>query len=158
MTETHVAFGRELQHERERRGISLDAVAAGTKVAPRYLHALENDDLASLPGGVFNKGFVRSYCRYVGLDEDLWLERLAANAHTHGGEPDWTAFAENVRNNRARTTPAMRRRWWGVALMVAALLAVAWATWRYVVRSREVIDAPPVRAGSTQAPSDAPSP
>ena len=78
--ESALAFGRELQRERERRGISLDAVADGTKVAPRYLRALESDDVGNLPGGIFNKGFVRSYCRFLGLNEEEWLQRFAGAA------------------------------------------------------------------------------
>lgn len=148
---TAVAFGRELQLERERRGISLDAIAEGTKVAPKYLVALERDDHHSLPGGVFNKGFVRSYCRYLGLDENAWLNRFSA-AYTDGSDPDWVAFAENVKRNRVKTSPQMRKRWWGVLLMVVALAAVAWAMWHYVLRSRLTTDPAPTRATTTTTP------
>src|ERR1700753_1856755 len=141
--ETAVAFGRELQQERERRGISLDAVAEATKVASKYLLALERDDHASLPGGVFNKGFIRSYCRFLGLDENVWLNRFAATAHTNGTEPDWAEFAENVKRTRVQTTPQARKRWWGVALMLLALAAIVWPTWHYVLQPRLMIDPRP---------------
>jgi cytoskeletal protein RodZ len=152
--ETALAFGRELQQERERRGISLDAVAEATKVASRYLRALESDDFSSLPGGVFNKGFVRSYCRYVGLNEDEWVARMASN----GSDPDWTVFAENVKRNRARMGPQMRRRWWGVLLMLCVLGAVAWSMWRYVLRNRLITNPVPPRATLILPPADRTSP
>src|ERR1700744_2237281 len=125
--ETAGAFGRGLQQERERRGISLDAIAQATQVAAGDPRALESDDLASLPGGVFNKGFVRSYCRFVGLDEDEWVARMASSPNSNGQHADWAVFAENVKRNRERIAPGMRRRWWGVVLMVVALVAVGWA-------------------------------
>lgn len=137
-----MAFGRELQTQRERLGISLDAVAEGTKVALRHLVALEDGDFGSLPGGVFNKGIVRSYCRYLGLDEDGWLARFADEVEG-SDDQDWAAFAENVRRTRAGTPPAMRRRWWGVALMVCALAGVTWALWHFLVKTRVLYAAPP---------------
>ena len=134
--ERALAFGRELQRERERRGISLDAVADGTKVSPRYLRALESDDVRNLPGGIFNKGFVRSYCRFIGLNEDEWLQRFSRAVPAANDDIDFTEFAENVKRTRIQTAPAMRRRWWGVLLMLLVLGAVAWAMWHYVLQQR----------------------
>ncbi len=144
--ENTLAFGRELQRERERRGISLDAVADGTKVAPRYLRALESDDVNNLPGGIFNKGFVRSYCRFVGLNEDEWLQRFARTAPATNEDVDWAEFAENVKRSRIQTSPAMRRRWWGVLLMLVALAAAAWALWHYVLQQRLAPKPDPIHA------------
>ena len=64
------AFGDKLRKQREQRGISLDAISAITKISPRMLRAIEDEHFDQLPGGVFNKGFVRAYARQVGLDED----------------------------------------------------------------------------------------
>jgi hypothetical protein len=63
-------FGDKLRRQRELRGISLDAISATTKISPRMLRAIEDERFDQLPGGVFNKGFVRAYARQVGLDED----------------------------------------------------------------------------------------
>lgn len=52
------------------RGVTLDEISESTKIARRHLEALESEDFASLPGGVFNKGFVRAYARFIGIDED----------------------------------------------------------------------------------------
>jgi cytoskeleton protein RodZ len=133
---TRLNFGEELQRERERQGVSLEAVAEGTKVQLRYLEALEADQFASLPGGVFNKGFVRSYCRFLGLDEDQWLARYDSTVSTEPEEQDWVTFAENVKRTRAQAGAGMRRRWWGVVLMLLLLGAMGWAAWRYVIRPR----------------------
>jgi cytoskeletal protein RodZ len=64
------AFGEKLRKQREQRGIALDAISNTTKISPRMLRALEDEHFDQLPGGVFNKGFVRAYARQVGLDEE----------------------------------------------------------------------------------------
>ncbi|MGC2404671.1 MAG: helix-turn-helix transcriptional regulator, partial [Acidobacteriaceae bacterium] len=63
------AFGEKLRKQREQRGIELDTISNTTKISTRMLRALEEEHFDQLPGGVFNKGFVRAYARQVGLDE-----------------------------------------------------------------------------------------
>ncbi|HZW78898.1 MAG TPA: helix-turn-helix domain-containing protein, partial [Candidatus Deferrimicrobiaceae bacterium] len=63
-------FGEKLRTQREQRGLSLDAISTITKISPRMLRAIEEEHFEQLPGGVFNKGFVRAYARLVGLNED----------------------------------------------------------------------------------------
>jgi cytoskeleton protein RodZ len=64
------AFGERLRREREMRGITLAEISESTKIASRHLESLEKQDFDSLPGGIFNKGFVRAYARFLGIDED----------------------------------------------------------------------------------------
>jgi cytoskeletal protein RodZ len=64
------AFGEKLRSQREQRGLTLDAISTTTKISPRMLRAIEDEHFDQLPGGVFNKGFVRAYARQVGLDEE----------------------------------------------------------------------------------------
>jgi cytoskeletal protein RodZ len=64
------AFGDKLRKQREQRGIELEAISNTTKIGTRMLRALEDEHFDQLPGGVFNKGFVRAYARQVGLDEE----------------------------------------------------------------------------------------
>ncbi len=63
-------FGERLQREREMRGVTLEEIAEATKIGTRSLRALEQQEFDKLPGGIFNKGFVRAYARFLGLDED----------------------------------------------------------------------------------------
>lgn len=63
-------FGEKLRRQREQRGITLEAISSTTKISTRMLRALEEENFSQLPGGVFNKGFVRAYARQVGLDEE----------------------------------------------------------------------------------------
>src|SRR6202035_4047097 len=56
--------------QREQRGLALEAISNTTKISTRMLRALEGEHFDQLPGGVFNKGFVRAYARFLGIDED----------------------------------------------------------------------------------------
>lgn len=129
-------FGRDLQRQREARGVALEAIASGTKVSLQYLRALEGERPSDLPGGVFNRGIVRSYCQFVGLEEGVWLERFASSELGQAREPDWETFAESVRRNRLTTRRRASRGWLGVALMVVGLAALGWAVWHFAVGPR----------------------
>jgi len=52
------------------RGVTLEEIAEATKIGGRALRALETEKFDQLPGGIFNKGFVRSYSKYLGIDEE----------------------------------------------------------------------------------------
>ncbi|MBV8051343.1 MAG: helix-turn-helix domain-containing protein, partial [Acidobacteriaceae bacterium] len=58
-----VLFGPRLKAQREKRGITLEQISKSTKIGTRFLEALEEDHFERLPGGIFNKGFVRAYAR-----------------------------------------------------------------------------------------------
>jgi cytoskeleton protein RodZ len=70
-------FGEHLKREREMRGVTLEEISAATRIAPRFLAALESEQWELLPGGVFNRGFIRSVARYLGLDEDSLVAEYA---------------------------------------------------------------------------------
>ena len=63
-------FGDKFRKERERQGIKLEDVSNSTKIGSRMLLAIEEERFDQLPGGVFNKGFIRAYAKYLSLDEE----------------------------------------------------------------------------------------
>lgn len=81
-------LGLLLKREREARNISIEEIASSTKIVSRYLEALEADRFDVMPGGFFIKGIIRTYSRYLGLDEEEVLSRyraagvLGENAHS----------------------------------------------------------------------------
>ena len=79
------SFGERMQREREMRGVTLDEIAESTKISSRNLRALEKEEFDELPGGIFNKGFVRAYARYLGIDEDQAVADFVAAS---GGEKE----------------------------------------------------------------------
>ena len=79
------SFGERLQREREMRGVTLEEISESTKISSRSLRALEEEKFDRLPGGIFNKGFVRAYARYLGIDEDQAVADFVAAS---GGEKE----------------------------------------------------------------------
>jgi len=149
-------FGDRLRREREMRGVSLDEIAESTKIGTRSLRALEEDDFDKLPGGIFNKGFVRAYSRFLGLDEErtvadfdaAWKEYEAARRPLETPEP-------------AEESSGDSRLTW---LMLAALVLVVLlaAGWYFVKRhnrsgSGEAIAAPPPAVDNSQPAAPAPT-
>jgi cytoskeleton protein RodZ len=97
-------FGERLKRERELREVTLEEITSATRIGPRFLEALENEDWEKLPGGVFNRGFVRSVARYLGLDEESFLAEYdlahgpivqitpERNANHFSSRPKWIPF------------------------------------------------------------------
>ena len=66
-------FGETLKRERELRKITLREVSEATKIGLRYLEAMESNQFDQLPGGVFNKGFIRAYAGFIGLETEALI-------------------------------------------------------------------------------------
>jgi cytoskeletal protein RodZ len=63
-------FGDKFRKAREAKELTLDDVSNVTKIGPRMLQAIEEENFERLPGGVFNKGFIRAYAKHLGLDPE----------------------------------------------------------------------------------------
>ena len=89
---------------------------------------------------MFRKGIVRSYLGALGLEEMPWIERFEASLRESGAATaeteDWAEFAENVRRNRVGSRSQTNLRWMGVAMMVAAVIVLAWCVWRFALHGR----------------------
>ncbi len=59
-----------------------------TRISMRYLEAIETDDYKRLPGGIFNKSFIKSYARYIGYDEKEAMEDYLATLRLKGETED----------------------------------------------------------------------
>ena len=142
-----MGFGEGLRSAREERGIALDDIAVATRVSVRNLSALENERFRELPGGVFNRGIVRSYARYVGLDEDETVTAFTHALRRQGVDPEhenenWAEFAENVKRTRTPRLESRRYRWAGVIAMVMAVLLLAGGVAALLTR-RGIVHLPP---------------
>ncbi|MFN7684198.1 MAG: helix-turn-helix domain-containing protein [Oligoflexia bacterium] len=71
------SLGEFLRHERENRGFTVEQVASATKISLRLLQALENDLYEELPAKPFVRGFVISYCRFLGVNPNETLTRFS---------------------------------------------------------------------------------
>lgn len=85
MSET---LGEKLRQAREARGLSISDIAEQTRISALYLSCIENDDYRTLPGGIFNKGFVKSFAKSVGIDEQEALQDYARLIASQGSQID----------------------------------------------------------------------
>ena len=70
--------------------MTLREIANRTKISVGVLESLERSDISKLPGGIFSRGFVRSYAKEVGLDPDTTVEEfigLLPHDSVDGGAP-----------------------------------------------------------------------
>lgn len=95
------SFGERLRREREMRGISLENIAESTKIGTRLLRALEDEQFELLPGGIFNKGFVRAYAKFLGLNEDETVTEYLIAAGESSLDPRVIAEQNDSRIDRA---------------------------------------------------------
>ncbi|HEV1993344.1 MAG TPA: helix-turn-helix transcriptional regulator, partial [Candidatus Acidoferrum sp.] len=86
-------FGEHLRREREMRGVSLEEISAATRIGVRFLEALENEQWDRLPGGVFNRGFIRAVARFLGLDEEGLVGEYALLTHDKPEKAVWNTAA-----------------------------------------------------------------
>jgi len=127
-------FGERLKRERELREVTLEEITQATRIGPRFLEALENEEWEKLPGGVFNRGFVRSIAHYLGLGEEAFLAEydLAHGAHA---EQQAQKYAQKL-EDRIPPTPL-----WipvamvgGIVLLAAAIIFGGIYAWRKFVK------------------------
>ena len=175
------SFGQKLKLEREKRNITLDQISVSTKIGIRMLQALEEDKFNQLPGGIFNKGFVRAHSRFLGLDEDQTIaDYLQASGDALPASTEPAALGEGSRENAAHEGVTRENRAdknkdkdkvsrleasadapprqvpWGVfagALLVVALALSFWSH-RRLEHTREAVRPTPATA-TTQASGQA---
>ena len=113
------SFGENLRQARQARNITLQEIAASTKISSRALQALEDEHFEQLPGGIFNKGFVRAYARCVGLDEEKTVAEYMVAAKVEPSEIDMEVMSTQV-----AAAAATRQPWTPNAGTVVGVLAV----------------------------------
>lgn len=130
--QTSSSIGERLKAARKAKKLSLEAIAAETRVPMRHLQNIENDDWDALPAPTYSVGFARSYANAVGLDGAALGGELREhlNRQSRGPTPAYYEPADP-----ARVPP---RSLAVIAGVIAVLLAVGYMVWR----SMAVGDAP----------------
>lgn len=155
MTEfKHIGFGAKLRQRREELKLSLDDLAASTRIRKTYLQALEEENLAALPGAAYVIGFLRIYARQLNLPVEPLLSSLTGIADNENHSELASTGGE-----QARPTRKNRKRGGGgrlLVLIVLLLLLAGVLTSRYL--SRETSVSPPAPAPVAEAtPERAPT-
>jgi Uncharacterized protein conserved in bacteria len=138
-------FGERMRREREMRGVSLEEISDSTKIGTRSLKAIEDNEFQKLPGGIFNKGFVRAYAKFLGLDQDETVADFDAAWKEHqlatGQSIELALPVEEPPQEPARAP-------WALLISALVLLAaIVGLGWFFVVKNHS--------AGTTNSPAAA---
>lgn len=148
------SFGARLRREREQRGITLEEITSSTKIGVRLLRAIEEEHFEQLPGGIFNKGFVRAYARHLGLDE----EQTIADYFAASGEGPVPKKASELEPGELAEIQAeggndgMARIPWSAFAAALLIVAFGFAFWSFYSRpSRKQAAAPETKTANRPA-------
>jgi cytoskeletal protein RodZ len=146
------SLGQQLKQSREEKGISLQEIAESTHISIRFLQAIENDAYDVLPGGVFNRAFVRKFARKVGFDEEQAVNLYQEQWQEQGGEPE-RGYQLGIDDPEFRQSSGN-----GVLLTFVALIvlgSLAYAAYQYFTPA--VSDAGGGPVAGLNAPTPSPS-
>lgn len=113
------SVGEFFRQVRETKGLTVEEVASKTRIRSDFVKALEDGNFAKLPDQVFARGFVRSYARSLGLDEDDAIHRFAESAGSF-----YEKQGERERLRQRQIEEDRRRRANRKAVAIAILAAV----------------------------------
>ncbi len=134
-------IGEQLRLAREERGVPLREVSDQTRISIHYLEAIEANEYNRLPGGIFNRSFVKAYARYVGYDEKKAVEGYTRYMRDQGDTGEEVASAP-YRSKVYTDTPATRSPVLTVVLAIvilAILTVVALAVLHWVQQRSAVL-------------------
>jgi cytoskeletal protein RodZ len=149
-----MSFGEELRRERELRQISLREIAHATKIDLRRLEALEQNDFSRLPGGLYNRGFVRAYCDHIGVDAESMVNAYLLEERSQTARPESTTadvgllrgstaaktltaeLADVIDRSARRTKRGRSRRLWLLLLLVTVVSSGALGLWWWLGAGR----------------------
>jgi len=114
-------IGATLREARVRQDLDFPELEERTKIRPKYLRALENEQFEALPAPTYVRGFLRSYAEALGLDGQPFVDEY--NSRFAVGEDE-----APLRARRVPTPPRRSRRTTESRIAVLALLAIAVAT------------------------------
>jgi cytoskeleton protein RodZ len=148
-----VTPGAELAAKRGERGLSIDQVAAATRLRPEHLRALEADDHTQFAAPVYLKGNLRTYAAFLGLDPEDLIPRLSEAE----AAPDLAVKIMDREHRRgfAITTPAVAAA--GFVLLASAFAGYAWRQITVDQRAMVASSTPSAEAGAPTSPAASPA-
>lgn len=135
------SIGEQLRLAREARGIGLREICDQTRISVHYLEAIEANDYKRLPGGVFNRSFIKAYAKCVGYDEREAVEGYTRYLREHGDQDADDVNTHPMHSKVYTDTPATRSPWLTVILAIlilAILTAAALAALHWFQRRAEI--------------------
>ena len=136
-----VTVGQRLREAREAKGLSVEDIAAQTRIPTRHLSSLEESDWDKLPAATYSIGFAKNYAGAVGLDRTEIGDQLRAEM---GGTRLPAAYPEIYETvDPARTMPK-GLVFGALGLLVLVVLALSWLSNRSMQPDEAVAEAPSV--------------
>ncbi len=158
LVETDVpTVGERLRAAREEKGLSLEDVAAQTRIPQRHLESIEASEWDKLPAPTYTTGFAKSYASAVGLDRTEIGEQLKVEI---GGQRPTASIEVFEPVDPARTMP----KWLvfaGIAAVILLVVVMSWLNRRSLEQPEEAVinaPAPTVTAPEQPALTAAPAP
>jgi hypothetical protein len=108
-------IGNSLREARLRQGLDFPDVERATKIRPKYLRALEDEQFEILPAQTYVKGFLSTYAEFLGLDGQLYVDEYNSRYVTR----------EEEMPSRPRRSPGRRSRRIESSVVLAALVGIA---------------------------------
>lgn len=142
--------GEYLKRERELRGVELQKVFEVTRAPLKYLNAIEADDYDSLPHPTFVKGYIRAYCRHLGIDDNDAVLRYEMYMREKTAGPHEQAAAEARPSRTGKVTGVLGNKKAAYAFAVVGVLIII-VVYAVVIRRGGPSSAPAPRAVSTTA-------
>jgi cytoskeletal protein RodZ len=138
------SIGEQLRLAREARGIGLREISDQTRISVHYLEAIEANDYKRLPGGVFNRSFIKAYAKCVGYDEREAVEGYTRYLREHGDQSADEVSTTPMHSKVYTDTPATRSPLLTVvlAILILAILTAAALAALYWFQRRAQIDLP----------------
>lgn len=124
-------LAEHLKSERLERGLSLEAVSKETGISSKMLESLEKGDLDRLGASFLVRGYIRSYCRVLGIDPAPLLEKHASDIAAEDRQQEYIArYAEKTRFFRVKRRMGMFTLLFLGVATVALLAAGTWISER----------------------------
>jgi cytoskeleton protein RodZ len=143
--------GERLRAAREKKGLSLEDIAAQTRIPQRHLESIESAEWDNLPAPTYTIGFAKNYASTVGLDRGEIGDQLREEM---GGQRFASSQSEVIEAaDPARTMP----KWLVIGAVIAVLLLILVMTWLNK-RSLEQPSAPEQNQVAAAAPAAKPAP
>lgn len=112
------SFSANLKSEREKRKISLAQIAADTNISLRHLESLEEGRFHDLPGGMYNRAFIKAYCESLDLDLDEVMDRYEAEISATPEKPARSRGTVPQKDSSLKLSPVVV---WSALLLIAAI-------------------------------------
>ena len=140
---------QKLKMKRESLGLSPDDVFKKIRIRTRYIEAIENSEFDQLPDPVYTKNFIKTYARFLNIDENPVLQDYDAYLNAHREEqtpppeppPETKSFFASF---------AARKNYWGILLVLIIFISI-WLILKQNQSVPEDINTPAATSGASDA-------